>query len=117
MALGLLLQLRTDRPVAHVIGDNLAVIWFCAGTARLRKVEMQAHLELALGRVLEAGWGLRWQAVRRRLNHSADELATRGVHCAARRRDSGLSDVGPNVEWIACRQRTRPGVVPVGDSP
>ena len=44
--LGLLLRLRPDVRVARVVGDNLAV---SAGTARLRNVEMQAHLEIALG--------------------------------------------------------------------
>ena len=42
--LGLLLELRVEDPLARVVGDNLAVIRYCAGTARLRKVETQAHL-------------------------------------------------------------------------
>ena len=50
---------------------------------------MQAHLELALGSVLDKGCILEWQAVRRRLNKQFDELATRGVFWAADLRSAG----------------------------
>ena len=66
------------------MGDNLGVIRYGAGTARLRRIEMQMHLEPVLADAYAAGWALDWQAVRRRLNTEADALATRGVFWAAR---------------------------------
>ena len=89
-AINLLLALDTGDRRARVVGDNLAVVRYGASSARLRRVDMQAHLEAALGDALGQGWLLTWQAVRRRLNHSADALATRGVMWAAQRRDQGL---------------------------
>ena len=86
---------------ARVVGDNLAVIRYCAGTARLRRVSMQAHLEIALGQVLDKSWALEWQAVRRRLNKQSDELATQGVFWAAEKRDAGHAEMVVSVTWLA----------------
>ena len=62
---------------------------------------MQAHLELALGRALDKGCILEWQAVRRRLNKQSDELATRGVFWAADLRDAGEADLAISVSWLS----------------
>ena len=85
----------------------MAVVRYCSGTARLRRVTMQAHLEIALGRILDMSWVLEWQAVRRRLNKQSDELATQGVFWAAEKRDSGQSDIGVSVKWLAEPQPDR----------
>ena len=69
---------------ARVVGDNLAVIRYCAGSSRLRAVPQQALLEAELGRTIQEGWTVDWQAVRRRLNTVADALATRGIGWADR---------------------------------
>ena len=78
---------------ARVVGDNLAVIRYCAGTARLRARPQQALLEEALGGVGARGWQLDWQAVRRNLNSMADRHATRGVQWAVRCKEAGILDV------------------------
>ena len=83
------------------MGDNLAVIRYCVGTARLRKIDMQAQLKIGFGKVSDAGWVLEWQAVRRRLNKQSDELATRGVFWAAERRDQGLASIAHTIDYLA----------------
>ena len=99
LGLGLLTELPSASR-ARVVGDNLAVVRYCAGTARLRRVTMQAHLEVALASILDRNWRLEWQAVRRRLNKQSDELATRGVFWAAERRDSGVTHITFSVTWL-----------------
>ena len=79
----------------------MAVVRYCSGTARLRRVTMQAHLEIALGRILDMSWVLEWQAVRRRLNKQSDELATRGVFWAAELRDQGLTGMTHTIQHLA----------------
>ena len=74
-ALSLLLELQPAARAARVCGDNLAVIRYGAGTARLRRPEVQTHLEVSLGAVLAAGWRLTWQAIPRSHNTEADSLA------------------------------------------
>ena len=61
---------------------------------------MQAHLENAIGGALDRGWLLSWQAVRRRLNQTADRLVTRGVMWAARMRDSGRAMMAVSTRWF-----------------
>ena len=75
---------------ARVVGDNLAVVRYCAGTARLRARPQQALLEDALANASARGWVLDWQAVRRNLNSLADRHATRGVFWAQRCREAGV---------------------------
>ena len=75
--------LRPEARVVDVAGDNLAVVRFCAGLSRLRRPAMQAILSARLGALEEAGWVLRWRAVRRRLNGEADRVATQAVYWAA----------------------------------
>ena len=99
-ALALLAELRPYARAARVVGDNTAVVRYCAGTARLRRPQLQAHLEVGLGAVLAAGWRLSWQAVRRRLNGDADALATAGVYWAAQLRGRGVTDTRVQVEWL-----------------
>ena len=89
-----LLQLHAGgQKRARVVGDNLAVIRYGAGTAGMRVTPQQALLEVALAGVYTRGWDLDWQAVRRRLNTEADELATMGVHQAARCASQGVRHV------------------------
>ena len=78
---------------ARVVGDNLAVVRYCAGTARLRARPQQALLEDALGAASARGWVLDWQAVRRNLNSLADRHATRGIWWALRCREAGVDRV------------------------
>ena len=99
-ALALLAELRPRTRAARVVGDNLAVVRYCAGSARLRRPELQAHLEVGLGEVLAGGWRLRWQAVRRRLNTAADGLATEGLQWAAQLRRRGDAALRLQVEWL-----------------
>ena len=82
-ALQLLLRYGEAAGRARVVGDNLAVVRYCAGTARLRAGPQQALLEDALGEICGRGWQLDWQAVRRHLNTLADRHSTRGIEWAA----------------------------------
>ena len=59
----------------------------------MRVTPQQALLEVALAGVYARGWELEWQAVRRRLNTEADELATMGVYQAARCAVQGIRHV------------------------
>ena len=77
----------------------MAVIRYGAGTARIRRPELQAHLEIGIGEALSAGWSLAWQAVRRRLNHEADELATAGRSEALRMLAQGRAEILTHVDW------------------
>ena len=83
----------------HVVGDNLAVVRYGAGTARLRRPELQAHLEGALGRALAAGWCLQWCAVRRRLNRAADALALEGRLWAQNLLRTSTRGIQYRTEW------------------
>jgi len=67
---------------ARVSGDNLAVVRFCAATARLRGAEHQQLLERPLADLHLRGWGLSWLAVPRRMNMAADSLATEAIRRA-----------------------------------
>ena len=89
--LGMLGGMATDGfPLrAMVAGDNLGVVRYGAGTARLRRPEMAARIDEQLGRLLAAGWRISWRAVRRRLNRAADRLATAGFHWAEELRTAG----------------------------
>ena len=97
--LDLLRQAGGDCRRARVVGDNLGVIRYCAGTARLRALPQQALLEAALGAALAQGWQLDWQAVRRPLNAEADRLATQGTRWARALRRSGVTEVRQHIEW------------------
>ena len=99
LALSLLTALRPERRAARVVGDNLAVVRYGAGTARLRQTELQAHLELGLGQALSAGWRLLWCAVRRRLNQAADALAAEGRAWADRLAGEGAIRIQARIDW------------------
>ena len=99
-ALEMLHTLKAGRRSARVVGDNLAVVRYCAGTARLRRATMQAQLEPALAAVAQQGWQLTWQAVRRRLNGAADSLATQGVYRAADLLQEGLAEMECDIRWL-----------------
>ena len=92
-ALRLLLRYGKSAGRARVVGDNLAVVRYCAGSARLRARPQQALLEEALGGAGARGWLLDWQAVRRNLNSMADRHATRGIMWALRCREAGIDGV------------------------
>ena len=57
-AISLLLDPRLTERRARVVGDSLAVVRYRAGSARLRRLEMQAHLEQPLATILTQGWRL-----------------------------------------------------------
>ena len=98
-ALELLHQVGGDGRRARVVGDNLAVVRYGAGTAALRAQPQQAMLETALAATYARGWRLDWQAVRRRLNGEADRLATRGIRWAVRCRAAGQDRPQQHTEW------------------
>ena len=100
-ALDLLTQIQPHHRAARVVGDNLGVVRYCGGTARLQRIQMQAHLEPSLAMVLSQGWQLSWQAVRRRLNQEADASATNGLAWAARLRSQGDRSIRIRTEWTA----------------
>ena len=99
-ALELLRHVEGDGRRARVVGDNLAVVRYGAGTARIRRPQIQAHLELALSQAARAGWVLDWQAVRRRLNKAADAMATEAVHWAHKLRAQGCLQPTLAFEWF-----------------
>ena len=84
---------------ARVVGDNLGVVRFGAGVARLRHLTMQALLEVPLTGLALNGWVLAWQAVRRRVNAAADALATSALLWAAERHGTGLPTPVMDVTW------------------
>ena len=98
--LRLLQALRPSRRAARIVGDNLGVIRYGAGTARLRRLQMQAQLETALAATLSQGWHLTWQAVRRRLNQAADALATEGVLWAKDLAVQGDTNISTRTTWL-----------------
>jgi len=84
------LAARRDRVrCARIIGDNLAVVRYCAGQGGLRRPALQALLEAPLASAYASGWQVEWVAVRRRLNAAADALATAGVMWAANVAEAG----------------------------
>ena len=94
---------------ARVVGDNLAVIRYGAGTVGLRALPQQSILEGALAAVYARGWQLSWQAVRRRLNGEADRLATLGIRWAERCRAQGHGQLRQRTEWHPHRGAGRGG--------
>ena len=98
-ALACLANVTTDIRAARVVGDNLAVVRYGAGTGRFQRSLLQAQMELALGPLAQRGWRLQWHAVRRRLNKAADRLATLGVFWAEAVRRNGGRGVRTHIVW------------------
>ena len=98
-ALSLLAACRSYGRAARVVGDNLAVIRYGAGASRFRKLLIQAQVEQGLVPLAASGWTLTWQAVRRRLNKTADRLATIGVFWAESLRRSGVLSAHTHIVW------------------
>ena len=96
-----LLPHTSGRRAARVVGDNLAVVRYGAGTGRFRGLNLQAQMELALAPLAQRGWTLQWHAVRRRLNKAADRLATLGVFWAACLRRHGHERTSVYTVWHA----------------
>ena len=83
MALDLAFDELGAGETATIVGDNLAVVRYCASTGRLLRPELHAILDPALNRAACAGRASAWMAVRRRYNSVADEAATAGCDAAA----------------------------------
>ena len=98
---GLMLLTRAcpGASTARIVGDNLAVIRYGAGTGRFRRPALQAQLEQGLGPLAVRGWTLSWQAVRRRLNVGSDRLATVGVFWAQALHARGLHGLHQHEHW------------------
>ena len=75
----------------RIVGDNLAVVRYCADAGRLRRPELRAILDADLARAACQGWRIEWVAVRRRHNTGADEAATAGCARAAALAERGVS--------------------------
>ena len=104
--LGVHLLLGMDREKrARIVGDNLGVIRYGAGTQRFRALHMQGIMEDTVTRVAKAGLRLDWQAVRRRLNTAADALATAAQEWCRLRQQHGL---GLPCEYVELRQGQAP---------
>ena len=101
LALGLLARAAPAHRAARVLGDNTGVVRYGAGTARLRRPDMQCHLDVPLADMAEAGWWLQWQAVRRRLNTEADRLAGQGEERAVELAEAGRWGVEVRERWSA----------------
>ena len=78
-ALGVLTRAHIPVSAARVAGDNLGTIRYGAGSSRFRQLSLYSQMEQALSHAQQHGWLLSWQAVRRRFNEAADELATAGI--------------------------------------
>ena len=100
MAIDLVCSSGADRRHSRICGDNLAVVRFCAGQARLRRPAMQSVIEPGLARPSLEGWAVQWLAVRRRLNMAADAIAAEAVHWAARLRTAGGRQARQAVWWL-----------------
>ena len=99
IGLSLLARACPNASTARVVGDNLAVIRYGAGTGRFRRPALQAQLEQGLGPLAVRGWSLSWQAVRRRLNTGSDRLATVGVFWAQALHARGLRGRHVHEHW------------------
>ena len=97
--LSLLAHTRPDVMGARIVGDNLAAVRYGAGTGRYRRLPLATQMDLALRPLLESGWSLTWQAVRRRLNKAGDRLATLGVFWADALRARGDNAVRTWIVW------------------
>ena len=100
MAIDLVCPSGADRRHSPVSGDNLAVVRFCAGQARLRRPAMQSVIDPGLARLMLEGRGIQRLAVRRRLNMAADAIATGAVHWAIRLRAGGSLEPQQEVRWL-----------------
>ena len=101
MAVELVQQAHTDVRWARIVGDNLGVVRYGAEKGKLRKADMHRPLARSLADAAEKGWQLMWRAVRRRLNHAADEAATEAVAWAHRLRAQGDLMPRRHIEWYA----------------
>ena len=119
MALAMLARTAPTTRAARLVGDSTGVVRYGAGTGRLSRPEMQAHLDGPLADLAEAGWRLTWQAVRRRLNATADRLAGEGEQMAARLAQEGTWRVQTRVRWspAAARVLPAPGGAPPAAAP
>ena len=99
---------------ARMVGDNLGVVRYGAGFARLKRISMQALLEVPLTGLALSGWTLAWQAVRRRVNAAADALATSALLWAAQLHSRGLPTPQLDVRWDVLPGRV--GMLPVPTS-
>ena len=118
-ALALLEELQPWTRRARVVGDNLAVVRYGAGTARLRRPEIQAQLDAGLAAALAGGWRLERLAVRRRLSGVADAVSPRGLAWAAQLRAEGRLGVHARTEWapVAADLRAPPPSLPTAALP
>ena len=107
-ALAALIRTDANRRAARVVGENLAVVRYGAGTGRLQRPILQAQMELAMDPLAQRGWALQWQAVRRRLDKAADRLATLGVFWAACLRRQGIAQVTTHTVWHTSSSPTAP---------
>ncbi|MFM7978448.1 MAG: hypothetical protein ACKPKO_03950, partial [Candidatus Fonsibacter sp.] len=83
----------------RVIGDNLAVVRYCAAQGSLRRPRLQQALANWLAALHELGWDLSWAAVRRHLNAEADRAAIEGILWAAERLAAWQLTPGTRVVW------------------
>ena len=67
----------------RIIGGNLPIIRYCAGTGRIRRPGLHHILDEELALAAGPGWHIEWVAVWRRFNTKADEAATNGCRRAA----------------------------------
>ena len=74
-----------------IVGDNLAVVRYCAAAGRLLRPELHAVQDPALNRAASVGRAPAWMAVRRRYNGGADEAATAGCDAAAAAAAAGVT--------------------------
>ena len=108
MALSLLLELQPTARAARVVGDNLAVIRYGAGTALLRRPDIKSHLEINLSTAVAAGWRLSWQAVPRRLNGDADSLAAEARRWAVTLQAERVLQTQVTIDWLPAAAAYRP---------
>ena len=98
LGIALLLGMQREKR-ARIVGDNLGVIRYGAGTQRFRALHMQGIMEDTVTRVAKAGLRLDWQAIRRRLNTAADALATAAQEWCRSRQQHNLGLPFEYIEW------------------
>eukprot|EP00974_Lingulodinium_polyedra_P118992 11169440-Lingulodinium_polyedra.AAC.1 len=64
---------------ALISGDDISIVRYAAGTARLTEPALHGILDPPFGRSACGGRQIAWVAVRRRCNRAADQAATEGV--------------------------------------
>ena len=93
VATAIALTFSPDLSRLGVLGDNLPIVRYGAGTGRLRRQELDGLLAQPVAQLLAVGVDIDWVPFRRRFNTAADEVATSAVLAVAATSEAGGAPV------------------------